>query len=151
VLLFLWLSTTAITGVVLAIAAAAAVSTNVAWLIHAFVVYSLLALGDLLHHVWKIEASVRAGDLPRAGEFAAEAIGVAQRKADRLAECHASLVAADVHLKRSGPQHSEEARRLLNRSNALIGETGAKVFEPMMLRVRAEAGGKKGLAGPPPS
>jgi adenylate cyclase len=94
---------------------------------------------------------VRAGDLPRAGEFAAEAIGVAQRKADRLAECHASLVAADVHLKRSGPQHSEEARRLLNRSNALIGETGAKVFEPMMLRVRAEAGDKKGLAGPPPS
>ena len=28
--------------------------------------YSLLALGDLLHHVWRIERAVRAGDLPRA-------------------------------------------------------------------------------------
>ena len=37
---------------------------------------------------------MRAGDPRRAGEVAAEAIGVAQRKADRLAECHASLVAA---------------------------------------------------------
>ena len=36
---------------------------------------------------------MRAGDPRRAGEVAAEAIGVAQRKADRLAECHASLVA----------------------------------------------------------
>ncbi len=37
---------------------------------------------------------MRAGDPRRAGEVAAEAIGVARRKADRLAECHASLVAA---------------------------------------------------------
>jgi adenylate cyclase len=94
---------------------------------------------------------MRAGDLRRAGELAAEAIGVAQRKADRLAECHASLVAADVYLRRSGSQHTEEARRLLNRANALIDETGAKVYEPMMLRVRAEAGDKKGLAASRPS
>lgn len=33
---------------------------------HLFVVYSGLALGDLLRHVWRIEASVRSGDLVRA-------------------------------------------------------------------------------------
>jgi hypothetical protein len=78
-----------------------------------------------------------------ARELAAEAIGVAQRKADRLAECHASLVAADVYLRRSGSQHAGEARVLLNRAKALIDETGAKAYEPMMLRVRAEASGEK--------
>ena len=93
---------------------------------------------------------MRAGDPQRAGEVAAEAIGVAQRKADRLAECHASLVAADVNLRRSGSQHTEEARRLLDRANALIDETGAKVYEPIMLRVR-EASDQKGLASPRPS
>jgi hypothetical protein len=80
---------------------------------------------------------MRAGDPRRAGEVAAEAIDVARRKADRLAECHASLVAAEVHLAR---RSSEEADGLLDRANALIDETGAKAYEPMILRLRAHAG-----------
>jgi class 3 adenylate cyclase/tetratricopeptide (TPR) repeat protein len=88
----------------------------------------------------------RAGDPKLAGEVAAEAIGVAQRKADRLAECHASLVAAEVCLSRSGSQYAEEARTLLNRANALIDETGAKAYETMMLRVRAQASDEENLA-----
>ena len=82
---------------------------------------------------------MRAGDARRASEVAAEAIGVARRKADRLAECHASLVAAWACL--NGSQHAEEASVLLNRASALIDETGAKAYEPMMLRVRTQAGG----------
>ena len=82
---------------------------------------------------------MRAGDPRRAGEVAAEAIGVARRKADRLAECHASLVAASACLTRSGSRDAEEARRLLNRASALIDETGAKAYEPMMLRCEAGA------------
>jgi adenylate cyclase len=93
---------------------------------------------------------MRAGDLGRAGELAVEAIVVARRKADRLAECHASLVAAEVYSKRSGSQHREEAHRLLDRANTLIEETGARAYEPMMLRVR-EASDQKGLASPRPS
>ncbi len=89
---------------------------------------------------------MRADDPGRAGEVATEAIGVARRKADRLAECHASLVAAWACLTRSGSQHAGEARGLLNRANALIDETGAKAHEPMMLRVRAQASGEKNLA-----
>jgi adenylate cyclase len=89
---------------------------------------------------------MRADDPGRAGEVATEAIGVARRKADRLAECHASLVAASACLTRSGSQHAGEAHDLLNRANALIDQTGAKAYEAMMLRMRAQASGEKNLA-----
>ncbi len=46
----LWLPTLA--GLIVLIQA---MSTTAGWLVHVFVVYSLLALGDLLHHVWRIE------------------------------------------------------------------------------------------------
>jgi adenylate cyclase len=87
---------------------------------------------------------MRADDARRAGEVAAETISVARRKADRMAECHASLVAAWACL--SG--FAEEAGALLNRANTLIDETGAKAFEAMMLRVRAQASEEKNLAPP---
>jgi adenylate cyclase len=88
---------------------------------------------------FQAENLMRAGDPRRAGEVAMEAISVARRKADRLAECQASLVAAEVYLTRSGSQYAGEVRGLLNRANALIDETGAKAYEAMMLRVRAQA------------
>ncbi len=81
---------------------------------------------------------MRASDERRAGEVAAEAIAVAQRKADRLAECHASVVAAEVFLTRGGSQNVLEARALLSRANGLIDETGAKAYEPMMLRMQQQ-------------
>jgi adenosylcobinamide-phosphate synthase len=62
----------AVAGLVLAANAAAA---PLAWLIHAFLLYSLLALGDLLHHVWRIESAVRAGDLPRARRGVSALVG----------------------------------------------------------------------------
>ena len=55
-----------------------------AWLrvaVHAFVVYSLLALGDLLRHVWRVERALAAGDL----DGARAAVGaLVVRDADRL-------------------------------------------------------------------
>jgi adenosylcobinamide-phosphate synthase len=33
------------------------------WTVHVFLVYSLLALGDLLRHVWRVEQAVARGDL----------------------------------------------------------------------------------------
>ena len=46
-----------------------------------FMLYSLLALGDLLQHVWKIERAVRAGDLPRARAAVVRLVG---RDTDRM-------------------------------------------------------------------
>ena len=77
----------------------------------------------------------RAGDLRLAGEVAAEAISVAQRKADRLAECLACLVAARVSLGQAGSRQSEEAGDRTSRAKALIDLTGAAVFRPMMSRI----------------
>src|SRR6185369_11500928 len=36
------------------------------WIVHVAVLYTMLALGDLLHHVWRIEAAVRSADIDRA-------------------------------------------------------------------------------------
>lgn len=55
-----------------------------AWLafaVHGFVVYSLLALGDLLRHVWRVEQALGTGDLD-AGRAAVGALVV--RDPDRL-------------------------------------------------------------------
>ena len=52
-----------------------------AWLVHAFLLYSLLALGDLLHHVRRIESAVRAGDLPGARLAVSALVG---RDTDRM-------------------------------------------------------------------
>jgi adenosylcobinamide-phosphate synthase len=56
-----WLAVVA--GVVLGAAAWTPVG---AWLVRLFVVYSLLALGDLLRHVWRVERAVARGDIPGA-------------------------------------------------------------------------------------
>ena len=71
--------------------AAALVSVVAAWIVHAFLLYSLLALGDLLHHVWRIESAVRAGDLPRARGAVSALVG---RDTDRMdgAACRRAAV-----------------------------------------------------------
>ena len=57
------------------VVAASRVSTSLAWICHLFVLYSLFALGDLLHHVRRIETAVRSGDLPRAREAVSALVG----------------------------------------------------------------------------
>ncbi len=53
------------------VVAAGAVHAWLGWLLHVFLVYSLLALGDLLRHVWRVEQALMRGDL----EAARAAIG----------------------------------------------------------------------------
>jgi adenosylcobinamide-phosphate synthase len=91
VLLFAALATVSLGVVAVVVIAAASVSAPLAWLIHAFLVYSLLALGDLVHHVRWIDAAVRAGDLPRAREAVSGLVG---RDTDRMdgAACRRAAV-----------------------------------------------------------
>lgn len=56
-------------------------SLIVVWFVHAFLLYSLLALGDLLRHVWRIESAVRAGDLAGARRAVSALVG---RDTDRM-------------------------------------------------------------------
>lgn len=75
ILLFIGLGSVSVGGVAAILIAASAASTVLAWLVHAFVLYSLLALGDLLHHVWQIETAVRRGDLTRARNAVSALVG----------------------------------------------------------------------------
>ena len=91
IVLFGVLSTASIAVLVLLVTAAGAVSHAAAVVMHVFVLYSLLALGDLLQHVWAIERAVRAGDLSRARVAVSELVG---RDTDRMdgAACRRAAV-----------------------------------------------------------
>jgi adenosylcobinamide-phosphate synthase len=75
ILLFVALSAVSLGAVAVAMQLAALASASIAWLLHGFILYSLLALGDLLHHVWRIETAVRSGDLSRGRVAAAALVG----------------------------------------------------------------------------
>jgi adenosylcobinamide-phosphate synthase len=84
--------TTVSLGIVTAILwAAHSISFALAWTLHAFLLYSLLALGDLLHHVWRIEGAVGGGDLVRARLAVSALVG---RDTDRMdgAACRRAAV-----------------------------------------------------------
>ena len=82
----LWLG---VVGGLLSIAGAS--SPIVASLVHLFLLYSLLALGDLVHHVWRIESAVRLSDIEGARRAVSELVG---RDTDRMdgAACRRAAV-----------------------------------------------------------
>lgn len=71
--------------------AAAAVSPWFAKSVHLFLLYSLLALGDLLRHGWQVEAALRRGDLEAARHAVSQLVG---RDTDRMddAACRRAVV-----------------------------------------------------------
>jgi adenosylcobinamide-phosphate synthase len=79
--LFILLTATWVGGLDLIVAALGRLSPAAGWALHAFVLYSLIALGDLLHHVRRIESAVAAGDLPRARTAVSALVG---RDTDRM-------------------------------------------------------------------
>jgi adenosylcobinamide-phosphate synthase len=81
VLLFIGLTSVSLGVVTAVLFVAGRGSAVVARLLHALVLYSLLALGDLLHHVWRIERAVRAGDLAGARRAVGALVG---RDTDRM-------------------------------------------------------------------
>ena len=91
ILLFVGLAFISLGAVTAVLLAATVVSMRLPWFVHAFLLYSLLALGDLLHHVWRIEAAVRAGDLSRARHAVSALVG---RDTDRMdgAACRRAAV-----------------------------------------------------------
>jgi adenosylcobinamide-phosphate synthase len=91
ILLFLFLATVSTSVAAAVVWMAGRVSTGAAWLVHAFLLYSLLALGDLFRHVWRIEHAVRAGDLAGARRAVSELVG---RDTDRMdgAACRRAAV-----------------------------------------------------------
>ena len=73
--LFVILATMWVGALSAAITVAALASTWLAAALHLFILYSLLALGDLLHHVRRIEHAVRGDDIAAARRAVSELVG----------------------------------------------------------------------------
>jgi adenosylcobinamide-phosphate synthase len=81
ILLFILLSAVSLAAVSAIVLGAAKVSPATGWVAHVFIVYSLLALGDLIRHVWRVEQASAAGDLDTARSRIAALVG---RDVDRM-------------------------------------------------------------------
>jgi adenosylcobinamide-phosphate synthase len=81
ILLFVTLAAAWTTTVAAAVIAAASFSPWAGWAAHVFFLYSFLALGDLLHHVWRVERAASANDLDNARRAIANLVG---RDIDRM-------------------------------------------------------------------
>jgi adenosylcobinamide-phosphate synthase len=79
--LFVALAVIWVGGLSLAVVSAARLSSWLGWLLHLFVLYSLIALGDLLHHGREIERALRRHDLADARARVAQLVG---RDTDRM-------------------------------------------------------------------
>jgi len=91
ILLFVMLAMIWTAALVAVVAFARELSPIIAWIARVFVVYSLLALGDLLHHVWRIESAVRRDDINGARTAVSALVG---RDTDRMdgAACRRAAV-----------------------------------------------------------
>jgi adenosylcobinamide-phosphate synthase len=79
--LFIGLSAVWVLGLSLAVARLSSLSVVAGWCAHLFLLYSFLALGDLLHHGWRIEGALRRGNRDAARSAVSRLVG---RDTDRM-------------------------------------------------------------------
>ena len=77
-----------------------------------------------------------AGQQERAAEVAKEAIEVAQRRTDRVAELHAHIVAANAQFAGCAIKPGLRAEEHLQRAKALLDSTAAEIFAERLLDPR---------------
>ncbi len=75
ILLFLALAVVWVGGLSILVAGLSRLHTTLGWAAHVFLLYSLLALGDLLHHGWRIERALLRDDLASAREAVSHLVG----------------------------------------------------------------------------
>jgi len=81
VMLFLILGGMSLAGTLGLVLAAAAFLPSLGWLLHVFFVYSFLAIGDLVRHVWRVEQAAMRQDVGAARVAIANLVG---RDTDRM-------------------------------------------------------------------
>jgi adenosylcobinamide-phosphate synthase len=79
--LFVMLATVTLSLVAGLMLLSSALSAWAAWILHVFLLYSLLALGDLVHHVWRVERALTADDLVAARSAVGQLV---DRDTDRM-------------------------------------------------------------------
>jgi adenosylcobinamide-phosphate synthase len=73
-------------------------SNSLAWIMHTFILYSLLALGDLLRHVWRVEGALTRKDLGAARQAAAMLVGRDTERMDSAACRRAAIESMSENL-----------------------------------------------------
>jgi len=68
------------------------------WAAHVFLLYSLIALGDLLHHVWRVERALASNDLPAAHAAVANLVGRDTARLDAAACRRAAIESLSENL-----------------------------------------------------
>jgi adenosylcobinamide-phosphate synthase len=81
ILLFLVLASFWVAVVSALVVGAGKITPVAGWFAHVFFLYSFMALGDLVHHVWRVEQQASAGNLEGAREAIAHLVG---RDIDRM-------------------------------------------------------------------
>ena len=79
----------------------------------------------------------RAGDLDAALAAVDEAVAVARRRTDRIAELHATLLRGLVLADAGDAKNDKEVSELILRAEELLNVTGAAVFEPRLTQLRS--------------
>jgi adenosylcobinamide-phosphate synthase len=75
ILLFLVLAIVWVVGLTALLSTINAAFSPAGWVLHLFLVYSLLALGDLLRHVWKVEQALMRDDITGARQAISQLVG----------------------------------------------------------------------------
>jgi class 3 adenylate cyclase/tetratricopeptide (TPR) repeat protein len=83
------------------------------------------------------DALYRSGDFGAALKMSEEAISVARRRTDRMAEYHAALVRGITLAVADGGSGDAEADQLLEHAQQLLGVSGAAFYEPRLAQLRS--------------
>jgi class 3 adenylate cyclase/tetratricopeptide (TPR) repeat protein len=78
----------------------------------------------------------RGGDIGAALEATKEALSVARRRTDRVAQCQATLLLGTILAVTGGGTDIAEASRLLEHAEQLLSVSGAIFFEPRLKELR---------------
>jgi adenylate cyclase len=82
------------------------------------------------------EYQLRSGAWAAAVEKAQEAIAIAQERHARLPECRATITLAAAHAAGDDPDRPDEVALFLERAEALINLTGARIYEGLLQAAR---------------
>lgn len=82
-------------------------------------------LADCYYRMEKLDSALDA---------AGKAITAARQRCTRLAECRASIICGAALLARDGALGRKEAEGLFRRAEDLIAVTGARIYEPLLMR-----------------
>jgi hypothetical protein len=83
------------------------------------------------------DALYRAGDMGTALATADEAVAVARRRTDRIAELHATLLRGLVLAAAGDARNDGEISELIARARELLDVSGAAFFEPRLVQLRS--------------